>query len=208
MATYKTKLPDGRLLQIQDTELFRFASELGLDKIAPGRYSTLFVFKMFLYTELEGVESHYILEELKALEGQANAAPTTKPATQFTQEPLKGMWHQHFFSARFVPQNIAAHMNKKKISETVNRIMDPARSPVVTLDMVNELAKAFSSGAFEERENQGKLTGEWIVFAKHNGGNYYLTLTTHPADRSTGDQRIFDEIKTMTYAQFPFLAGL
>jgi len=54
----------------------------------------------------------------------------------------------------------------------------------------------------EERENQSKLTGEWIVFAKHQGRNYYVTLATH----TTGDQHTFDEIKSMAHAEFPFLA--
>jgi len=205
MGTYKTKLLDGGELGVQETELIKFAAVAGLDDIAPGRYSMLFAFKMFLYTTLEGIESHFILEELKALEGRPNFAPATKPPTQFTEKPLEGMWHKHFFSARFVPQNIAVHMNKKKVAETVNRIMDPTKSPVVTKEMITELADAVTQDVLKERVSQGKLTGEWIVFAKHNGQNYYLTLTTHPSDRGTGDQDIFDEIKAMTYVQFPFL---
>lgn len=64
------------------------------------------------------------------------------------------------------------------------------------------MAHAVTHGALEERENQGKLTGEWIAFAKHQGRNYYVTLAPH----TTGDQQTFDEIKSMAYAEFPFLA--
>src|SRR3546814_12890254 len=105
------------------------------------------------------------------------------------------MWHKHFFSAQFVPQNIATHMHKKKVAETVNRIMDPAKSPVVTKELIRELADAVTHDALKERVSQGKLTGEWIVFAKHNNQNFYLTLAAHPSDRNLGDQNIFDEIK-------------
>lgn len=204
MATYKTNLPDGKQIHVQDTELTNFAAAMGLDKIAPGRYSTLFAFKMFLYTHYENIESHLILEEIKALEGKVNRAPGTKSPTQFTKQPLKGLWHQHFFSAQFAQQNIALQMTTKKISETVDRVMHPSK-PIITAEMLDELAKAVTTDAFEERENQGKLTGEWIVFAKHNGQNYYLTLSVHPSDRSTGDQKLFDEIQSMAYSQFPFL---
>lgn len=205
MGTYKTRLPDGSVFGVQEAELTNFAAAAGLDDIAPGRYSMLFAFKMFLCTTMEGIESHFILEELKALEGQPNFAPPTKPPAQFTEKPLEGMWHKHFFSARFVPQNIATHMNKRKVAETVNRIMDPAKSPVVTKELIRELSDAVTQDALKERVSQGKLTGEWIVFAKHNGQNYYLTLASHPSDRGTGDQNIFNEIKAMAYAQFPFL---
>ncbi len=68
--------------------------------------------------------------------------------------------------------------------------------------MVKALAHAASVGGLEERKNQGKLTGEWIVFAKHGSQNYYLTLDIHTA----GDQKIHDEIRSMAYVEFPFLA--
>ena len=40
------------------------------------------------------------------------------------------------------------------------------------------------------------------MFAKRSGQNYYLTLDIHTA----GDQKIYNEIKRMAYAEFPFLA--
>ncbi|GGA21883.1 hypothetical protein [Dyella nitratireducens] len=205
LSTYKTQLADGRMLQIEDTELERFAKDVGLDNIAPGRYSLLFVFKFVLYTTIEGIEANFILQELKRLEGLSHDAIETKAPTQFSKEPLKGLWHQHFFSARFIPKNIASHMPPKKVEATVKRIFDAAESPVVTKEMIHELASALTHGAMEERASQKKLTGEWIVFAKHDKKNYYLTLTVHPTDRTTGDQAIFDEINDMAFAQFPFL---
>jgi hypothetical protein len=35
-----------------------------------------------------------------------------------------------------------------------------------------------------ERANDGRLTGEWIVFAKQDGVNYYLTLGVHQDDEA------------------------
>jgi hypothetical protein len=71
--------------------------------------------------------------------------------------------------------------------------------------MIHELAHEATEGALRERESQNKLTGEWIVFAKHNGQNYYLTIAKHPTGRAVGDQLIFDEIRSIAYKQFPFL---
>ena len=50
------------------------------------------------------------------------------------------------------------------------------------------------------------MTGEWIVFAKNEGENYYLKLDIYPRDKS-GNQKIHDEISRMAYAEFPFLTA-
>lgn len=205
MAVYKTQMSDGRPFEMDDTALSKFASELGLDKIAPGRYTDLFVFKFFLFVEFEGVERDFILEEIKALEGLSNSAPFTKPPTQFTREPLKGLWHQHFFASRFTEKNIAARMTPKRVSETVDRVLDPSE-PIITPKMLNDLAEAITTEAFLERESNCQLTGEWIVFAKHQGQNHYLTLAPHPEGK-VGDQILFSEIEAMGYSRFPFLAS-
>jgi hypothetical protein len=196
-------MPDGTESGVSESTVIEFAADVGLNSIVPGRYSKLFAFKLWLYVHIEGIEIPFIIEELKTLEGLPGEAVATKPATLFARPPLKGLWHKHFFSARLVGHNIATHMLGKRLEETVRRIFDPARSPTVTREMIEELAHAVSHGALEERDNQGKLTGEWIVFAKHQGQNYYLTLATH----LTEDQQTFDEITSMAYPEFPFLVA-
>jgi predicted transcriptional regulator len=47
-----------------------------------------------------------------------------------------------------------------------------------------------------------RLTGEWIVFAKHEGRNYYLTLATH--DKTTHEHER-QQIENICYREFPFL---
>jgi hypothetical protein len=47
----------------------------------------------------------------------------------------------------------------------------------------------------------GKLTGEWIIFARHDGKNYYLCLNTHEA----GDQFVYDRIMEHCVRDFPGL---
>ncbi len=203
MGTYGINMDDGRVFRAAEEKLAQFAAFLGLDDIASGRYSMLFMLKLAFY-QWQGVEPEFIVEELKALEELPHLDMRTKPATLFTRPPLKGLWHKHFFSARFVGHNIATHMQGKRLEDTVRSVFDPARSPTVTREMVEELAHAVSHGALEERGGLGRLTGEWIVFAQHQGQNYYLTLATH----TTEDQQTFDEIVSMAYAEFPFLAAL
>jgi hypothetical protein len=57
---------------------------------------------------------------------------------------------------------------------------------------------------YAKRSRAQKLTGEWIVFAKHEGKNYYLTLAAH----GEGDDHIFARIRDGCVSEFPFLSSL
>jgi len=57
---------------------------------------------------------------------------------------------------------------------------------------------------YADRARAQELSGEWIVFAKHEGKNYYLTLAAH----YEGDDQIFARIRDGCVGEFPFLASL
>jgi len=57
-------------------------------------------------------------------------------------------------------------------------------------------------GHFRRLQDDGRITGEWIVFAKYEGQNYYLSLATH--DRTT-HQHIRQHIDAICVQEFPFL---
>jgi len=188
--------------EMTERELAQFASLIGLDGIAPGRYTWFFVFQIFLHLKVHGINPAMIVEEVKALEGHP-ACVRTKPASEFRKEPLKGLWHKHFFSARFIAKNIQNQLSGGRLREIIDEVLDPETDSSVTEQMTNELSRRVVSETFEDREAEGKLTGEWIVFAKHEGKNYYLTVSTHNA----GDDMIYEQIKSICFRQFPFLAA-
>lgn len=144
-----------------------------------------------------------MLREIKNLE-LSESDPQTKPASQFLHKPLKGLWHKHFFSAHFVPHNISNALKGGVLEKLVNEVLDPNKSPTITREMVGELSHRVVHETIEDQANDNKLTGEWIVFAKHNQNNYYLCLNTHNA----GDQMIFDRINSNCQRDFPFLSVL
>ena len=183
-----------------EVELGEYANMVGLDQATPGHYSWLFVMQLYLHAEGNGIDPAMIVAELKALEGGTQSVGT-KPATEFTKQPLKGLWHKHFFSAHFVCHNLANHHAGGRLGKLVEQVMDPKQYPVVTAELIDKLTHEIVTSAFEKREAQDKLTGEWIVFAKHGGHNYYLCLAMH----DTGDQIIYDQIKSVCFCQFPFL---
>lgn len=57
------------------------------------------------------------------------------------------------------------------------------------------------TGIFVQRSREQKLTGDWIIFAKHEGQNYYLDLASHQEQ----DVDIYSRISQGCFDQFPFL---
>ncbi|MBP7766639.1 MAG: hypothetical protein KA113_15740 [Syntrophaceae bacterium] len=189
-----------KLQSISDKELRAYAEKIGLHGIAESRYSWQFVIDLLLFHQVNGVDPYEILDEIRSLEGLRPSTGTKAP-TQFTREPLIGFWHKHFFSARFVAHNIINELAGDKLSRLVEDVLDPNKSPIITKEMINELAHRVTVESLENRGRGGKLTGEWIVFAKHEEKNYYLTLCTH----KVGDQALYERINKICFPQFPFL---
>jgi hypothetical protein len=185
---------------ITNKELFEYAELIGLNRVAKDHYCWMFVLDLIMYDHVNGIDPSMVVEEIKALES-GRIGIGTKPASEFRHYPLRGIWHKHFFSGPFIARNIRNQLAGDKIKKLVDQILDPRKSPVITKEMINKVAHKATVEQFEQREKSGNLTGEWIVFAKHNGKNYYLCLATH----ESGDQGIYDKIKDFSFRQFPFL---
>lgn len=192
-----------RTRQITAKELHDYALMYGLDRAASGRYSSLFVLNLMMLEQINGIDPFQIIEELRFLEGERPCLQT-KPASQFKGDHLKGLWHKHFMPAlpSVMAHNIRNHLGKNGTRKIVEEVFDPAKSPVVTREMIEELSHRIVIETMEERGDNGKLTGEWIVFAKEDTGNYYLGIWSHAA----GDESIASSIKAACIPEFPFVA--
>ncbi len=131
-----------------------------------------------------------VLDELDYLEG-IRPGSRTKPEKQFTKSPLNPFWHKHFFSAHHLVKNLSVRWNLdiKKQKDLTAMIDDDL------IVMINGVAESYGEdcdkwpgyiahrlivGGFEERTNEKwGLTGDWIIYAKYSGENYYLSLATH-----------------------------
>jgi len=194
---------NGRTWQVTPQELRDYALMYGLESIAAGRYSSLFVLNLMVLERLNGLDPFQVIEELKFLEG-GRPSLQTKPASQFKRDHLKGLWHKHFMPSlpSVMARNIMNHLGKNGTRMIVEEVFDPAKSPVVTRGMVEELSHRIVIESMEKRGALEKLTGEWIVFAKEDGCNYYLGIWSHTA----GDERIASSIKAACVPEFPFVA--
>lgn len=162
------------------------------------RMSDLLIFDMYVLDAAFGVSPHEILSAIKNVEdGEPHNG--VKPATQFRRPPLQGLWHKHYFSANFVAANILLGLGKNGMENLAKEVFEPNQP--ITEKMISEMAHRVANEPLEKRDADGKLTGEWVVYVKHDNKNYYLALNTHNA----GDQFVYDRIMEHCPKNFPDL---
>ncbi len=191
----------GRDIKVTSERLARFCDAYVSDRELASRMLQLLWLDIYVCDQEFGVSPHDILRSIADLEA-GEPLQGVKPATPFTRSPLDGLWHKHFFSARFLPENMRLGAGGKKgIGKLVDEVMDPARSSIITQEMIDELVHRLTHKSIQNRHDAGKLTGEWIVFTKHEVKNYYLCTNAHDA----GDQFVYDRIMEYCVKDFPNL---
>jgi hypothetical protein len=139
-----------------------------------------------------------VLQAIDELEGLVSGSKI-KPPSQFKFLPLRGLWHKHFFAARFIAHNIRLGLGENGIEKIVREELGIGEGGIITEEMIARIAHRITSEPIEKRAADGKLTGEWVIYVEHMGQRYYLTCKPH----AMGDQVIFDEIARHCERDFP-----
>jgi hypothetical protein len=179
-----------------------------LDQIAAGRYSALFVLTLFSAFKAGRLNPFRLAGEIQALD---KGEPTgLKPPSRLRHLPLKGLWHQHYMQTDIasMAMNIKHGLNlfesplfKQKIREAEAA----GEERYLSVEDVGPLVQDMVHGNWERLREVEKITGEWIVFAKHLGENYYLCLATHDKSTHSDLQR---QIDALCCKEFSFLENL
>ncbi|EGR2552829.1 hypothetical protein DX888_19480 [Vibrio alginolyticus] len=178
--------------------LSEFAKKYDFYKYTGDRFSWFFILQVIMYHDSYGIEPAEILEAIKELEGVKDTK-LIKDATEFKRPPLKGLWHKHYFSARFLAKNLQIHHGKNGVKRVIEKHL--ANGETLTDEVIRKMGDDLITNAFESRADLSKLTGEWIVFAKYNNENYYLALGEHESN----DEHLFKMISSTCIPQFDFL---
>jgi hypothetical protein len=188
-------------MNVTSEDLDRFATLHGLKANIPGRYSAIFCLNLLLL-EKEGIDPAHVIAEVKALE-IPDSRSSTKQESQFTRKHLNGLWHKHFLPPlpSAIAHNLLNQLGKNGMEKIANEVFNPALSPTVTKEMLDEFTDRIVNKTLEQRAEDNKLTGEWIVYAKENGKNYYLGIWSH----RFGDENIAKSIQASCLHEFPFL---
>lgn len=189
-------------------EIVEFKAITRLDETLGSRYSLVFLLDLFFAFENRTINLDSLLHEVNFLEGKLNQSKT-KPASQFLRPPLQGLWHKHFFdtSVSGLAQNVKNALNNYSIPYFAQKIEEAKKSGeenYMTEEDISHIVDDGVSGNLQRRNDEQKMTGEWIVYANYQGANYYLCLAKH----QEGDASIRNRLDAAFLLEFPFLKEL
>lgn len=199
MRTY-TVTNGEQTLKLTSDELAIFIEMYSVAPTQSARMSELLWLDIYMLDWAFGISPQEILGAISELEVGASETGT-KPPMPFTGQVLGGLWHKHYFAARFVPQNLLMGLGKNGLRRLVEEVMDPAKSPTITKEMIAELARRVTQDNLESRDEAKRLTGEWVIYLPRPDGNYYLCCATH----QTPDREILERIVANCTRDFPEL---
>ena len=195
--TWTAKLR-GRDVSFTSETLTRWRDLYVSDDDLASRMSELLWVDLYVLSNEFGIAPPEVIASINDVEAGENTGLGVKPATQFGRPPLKGFWHKHYFTAQFLVTNMLLELGSNGLEKMINEVFDNGE-PRVTKEMIKTLAHRVSHEPADNRAKSNKLTGEWIIFAKHDGKNYWLCTNTHNA----GDQFIYDRISQNCTRDFP-----
>jgi hypothetical protein len=184
----------------------------GWIRIAPGRISRVLLFQLYCCAHVPAIATRLgdvakIDAELRGLEGTFSRSTGTRPAEQFARPPLKGLWKKHYLvgGRRSFAMNVKLGGGKKgrEFRRITASHYNPDSNHLPPGEVAGNIARDVVQ-LYVHRARMQELTGEWIVFAKHEGKNHYLCLAGH----DEGDDHIFARIRDGCAYEFPFLSGL
>lgn len=189
-------------------ELTRFATFIGLERIVPGRYSILLVLGLFGGFKSGHLNPAKVICEIQALEGIGKPSQL-KPPTPFNHPPLKGLWHKHYLEDGLGAAAINLKKGLKKyglplFKQRIREAQEAGEERYVSVDDIKSLADDAVQGNWIRLANSEELTGEWIIYAQHDGMNYYLCLGTH----KSGDDYLRKQIDAVCCEEFPFITAM
>lgn len=165
------------------TEFEAILQATRLEQIAPGRISLLFLLSVFGAYKAGRIDPAQVARELEALEkGETTGL---KPPIQNRHPPLKGLWHKHYMQPGMASLAMNIQHGLKQfgipyLQQKVREAQQAGEERYFTIEDVAPLANDAVHGDWRRLREMDRLTGEWIVFARHEGRNYYLISEIWP----------------------------
>ena len=177
----------------------------GLCGIDLARVSGLLVAQLASVHKHRMFDSFSVTDVMQELEGSGRGGPVKYET--FKHMPLRGLWKAHFDAD--YGRNIIEHWglrfeNSPKHAKLCADVAAEEEADPSAYGWQGRLAHRLTVGGLEERARQGKLTGEWIVFGKHDDRNYYLCIAKHTSTTDE-DNALYSTIQHYCAPAFPFL---
>lgn len=194
------------IISLSREDLESWASKhIGFFGLDLKRISSVLLVQLFQIERGRFISVFSVTDELQSMEG-LRPKRGTRAAEPFRGSVLKGLQKKHFTDAQFLHENMGAHFEMRnggnaRLKALVARAFDQNTSGFVDDDFCNTLAHFSTVAAIEERARTNRLTGEWIVFHRHHGENFYVTLASHREP----DEEILKRVQSACSSdRFPF----
>lgn len=150
-----------------------------------------------------------VIREIEALEGLGEPS-LLKPPILNKHPPLKGLWHKHYLEdgVGAMAFNLRKGLGKYGLplfSQYIREATTTGEERFLNAEDCNAIVNDAVLGNWSRLVDAAELTGEWIVYARHEGLNYYLCMGTHDKDEH---ETLRTQIDTLCCQEFPFLATL
>jgi hypothetical protein len=162
----------------------------GMAGVDRARLSRLLCEQLAFAISMRALDSFAVTVVLQALEGHGPQAGRVQPRP-FRRAPLRGLLHVHFVDASFIAHNLRIELEQPATRSRIQRVVHQAGSDLPHDEAMTLLAHELTTGSYEQRAARDALTGEWIIYAEHEGQKLYLGLARHSRDR-VGDQAIYE----------------
>lgn len=188
-------------------ELIRLSDIAGLERNVPGRYSVLLLMGLWAGLQYGQLNLEKVRIEIEALEGLRQSS--LKPPSQFKHPPLQGLWHKHYLESGLAP--VARNLRKglgrygmPHVERQVAEALASGEERFFSEQDIAQIAHDAAMGNWERLVRDSALTGEWLIYAQHEGRNYYLCLGRH----TSGDKALRQQIDAICLKEFPFLSDM
>lgn len=206
MSNYYLDVFEG--FNVTEDEVTNFRDDnVGLSQVAKNRISEFLLIQLTSACKHRLYNTFSITDVIQDLEWGGRGIK--RRVSEFKHPPLKGLFKAHFFDEHFLMRNLINHWglqfdNRSKFESMYLRVKEEEENNPSKHSWQGRLVHEFVIGGYEDRARQSKLTGEWIIFAKHNNQNYYLCISTHTKSH-TEDHNIYNFLTLLCEHEYPFL---
>ncbi|MCP4493993.1 MAG: hypothetical protein GY820_42830 [Gammaproteobacteria bacterium] len=181
-----------------------FLETLGLQELSNGKVGHILAAQLIQYQYSGSGNPREVAREIHHLD-RNDGLSKTKRESKFTTGKLKGFYHKHYFTAQHIPFNMLQHNvdgNTGGLGKAFDRVYKrTVESKHTDNEKAMTLANFLTMDAYQHRSRSKKLTGDWIIFKKHNGKKYYLCLSSHQENTD----ELYEMVKEWYEPIWPFL---
>lgn len=197
-----------KMFGVDDADIEEFKASLGYFQVGSAELSDLLLAQLSSSLKYRTLNTFAITDLISRLE-EGKSEGRTKAEEPFKGEALKGLWKAHFFDSRFIARNLLNYWKldspkSGKFGQLLQRVMLEEQRQPSEGGWPGRLSHAFVIDAYKTKANKRALTGEWLVFGKHNNRNYYLCIAEH-TNSCEEDAILANFIRLSCLSEYPFL---